>query len=236
MTGARAMTVAHGRVFAFVYTTGPSGAWSDWGLRSFDLSTGRRLPWTPAVNLTYAVSLHVGPDESVIVYGLPFAAAFNVYRFDASSGALAWVAPGANVLAVDGATAYSVGVAGILRRDLSTGAETLWVTLGGGDSCGVCPQSHIALQNGRLYVTGNFATVSGVARNRAAAIDMATGEVLPWIAPGQDAPVVGVWADAQSDPDDVRPLLHPANAGRGRSGHGRADWNGKRNSWARSPM
>ena len=81
----------------------------------------------------------------------------------------------------------------IVGVDISTGL-TNNVPLGtdfNGVAGAVYGANALAIAGGKVLVSGDFQSLGGVARQRAAALSLATGTALPW-APGFDAPVMSL--------------------------------------------
>ncbi len=162
---------------------------------AFDSASGGLLPWNPGVQ---GAVLSIARGGSTLFAAGLFVGVAGVQRMavaaiDAESGALLpWVLPSAyrtsavNAVAVDGNTVYLGGnfgyypaneggrTEGALALDASTGAVQGWAP--GLDATARA----FGVGAGRVCVGGDFKMAGLVDRNHLAAIDMASGSVLPW--------------------------------------------------------
>jgi trimeric autotransporter adhesin len=175
-------------------------------LAAFDLSSGTLTSWNPSANVyvdalaTWGNQLYAAGGFWTIG-GVPRT---NLAEFDISSGAMTSWDPALNratvkALAVSGDTLYAGGlistVAGQARRrmvafDLPTHTLNSWDP---GFPTGASSVEVIVPFEDRVYVGGRFNTVGGQNHTNLVAIDMETGQVLPWTA-NSDLPVYALAA------------------------------------------
>jgi hypothetical protein len=148
--------------------------------------TGSTLPWTPANNGVPA-RLFALPNGNVVgtltnpgpVLPLP---PTNI-EFDRASGAIVdyWLAT--PQIALDAETVIASFDQTIYQVNVHTRAATVLAAATG--ACDIVGATcfNMVLESGTLFITGAFTAVGGVARNGAAALDVATGAVLPWRPP-----------------------------------------------------
>lgn len=155
------------------------------GLGAVAASTGARIAWQPLLpGSTRPVQVLAGGDR-VVVTGAdvqPMVQSASVFAYAAVTGAQLWSAylsggvrspsaPGPAVLA--GARVIAAHGRGLASLSLATGAADIaW-------NPQVSPRA-MALSGTTLYLGGSFSTVAGQPRERLAAIDVNTAELLPW--------------------------------------------------------
>jgi hypothetical protein len=165
------------------------------GLAAIDAETGGALPWNPqlegSVNRLTASSttLYVGGGNLTSVNGQPRT---QLAAFDLSTGQLtSWAPrtdyPVARLIATD-ATVYLGGPFTSVNGETHRGVAAVDPNLG--ELLAWNPDvytpflgfgvSDMALANGSLYLVGKFEQVSGQARGGIAAVEAATGTLLPW--------------------------------------------------------
>lgn len=172
-------------------------------LAALNAATGALLPWNPGANGT-VWSLQVSQGRVYVggtfanVGGQPRA---RLAAVDAATGAVTGWNPGANntvhvVRLGPNGDVYAGGafttVGGKSRRHLAeitpSGAVTTWNPRVEQVSGSTCPPRcapfvaslAFSADGTKLYFGGHFGLVGGVARNNAAAVDLAAGSVLPW--------------------------------------------------------
>ncbi len=174
-------------------------------LAAVDLATGALLPWQPqssesvfdltaSATGTVFVAARFGITQPMTINGQARRAVFEI---DATGAVTAFASeaggPSASLLhlASNGTLLVSgePGFAGVIARaglaeiDITTGnllPPTIALSLNGGPAA----LSAVVARGDVLYLLGAFDTVNGQPRNRAAAVDVPTGTVLPWPAPG----------------------------------------------------
>ena len=180
---ARDMVVSGDRLFVSVFGL----PYNFPGIVALDRVTGATLAWTPANNLK-PQRLFALPNGNVVgtstnpgpILPLP---PTNI-EFDRASGAIVdhWI-PTPQV-ALDADTVIGSFGQTILRVNVHTRASTVLASTT--SSCNVYQNAtcfNMVLEAGTLFITGGFTAVGGVARSGAAALDVATGGVLPWQPP-----------------------------------------------------
>ncbi len=174
-------------------------------LAAVDLATGVLLPWNPqssdpvfdviaSATGTVFVASPFGTSQPIAINGQTRRAVFEI---DAAGAVTAFTAeaggPSASLLhlasngtlLVSGEPAFAGAVArsGLAEIDVTTGnllPPTIALSFGGGPA----GLSAVVARGDVLYLLGAFDTVNGQPRNRAAAVDVPTGTVLSWPAPG----------------------------------------------------
>ena len=191
------------------------------GMAAIDAVTGAVSDWNPDVVGSssypgvYAIALRgssvfIGGDFTN-VGGKPRT---GLAELDANTtGTVTAWDPKVNVivraLAVSSSTLYVGGFVGFGRSsafaaDAVTGALTSWepnqfnFTLEGGTNWDGCDVNALAVSGSRIYLGGLFRSVGGLTRNCLAALDSATGALLPW----RSGPIHGPGSTAE-----VRSLL-----------------------------
>ena len=156
-------------------------------LTAYDLASGRRASWAPAVGPEGVVAIAV--DGSRV-----YAADDRLEAFDAGSARrLAWrpalpndrvdaIAPSAQTVVVGGEFNGAGGVSrdGLAALDLRTGRPTAWhpavaERLGGPEA------NAIAIAGKVVYVGGSFDHLGGKPRHLVGAVDATTGTATAWV-------------------------------------------------------
>jgi hypothetical protein len=179
---------------------------------ALDALTGAQVPFTTTEQFNLRPRLFSGPNNSLLA-----ADGTTLRSIDATTGALRWSTP-AQVAAVDGQTAVISSALGLYRVDLTSGTTTTLAIATGAGTCfpaspWQCRMRLVTLFQNRVYVIGPFEAVGDHPRNGSAAIDLASGTVLPWTAPiltDFSLGITGMWGDG------VRVLV---GYGRGVAGH-----------------
>ncbi len=161
-------------------------------IAAIDATTGSVTGWNP--NANFAVkSINVKDNEVYIGGQFTTIAGANRNRLaavDATTGLITAFNPNVSgeirTSKIIGNTMYIGGefatVGGILRRnlaaiDIPSGAINSWQANTSASSSRV---NAINVSGNTVYVAGRFTTVSGVRRNRLAALDATTGTATPW--------------------------------------------------------
>ncbi len=190
------LSVGGSRVFASGYFAGcgTSGATN---LAAIDLASGRPLDWRPALDGT-ATSL--APAGDALYVGGLFTSIGGQGRgglaaFDRATGQLTAFDPSGGVhnriavLAADDRHVYAWSFSGasfgghpasrLAAVERASGLPTSWAPAYASSSPYEYVSTLIAAGD-RVYVTGEFSTFAGQDRHAIAAVDTATGAVLPW--------------------------------------------------------
>jgi len=158
------------------------------GVAAFDRSSGALEPWQPAVGgMVWALAA----DGSRVAVGGQFKSAGGARRrglaaIDLRTGRLAAVQPpelaGVNAVARSGDLIVAAGGGQVVGYSASRGTElgrlTVLTALGGGLHA-TGNAFAVAIHDRTLFVGGFFTSVNGAERQHLAAIDLATGQVLP---------------------------------------------------------
>ena len=185
------------------------------GLAKISAATGAVDPaWSPSATGGKPRSLYASPDGvNLLVAGAfttingaprPFLVSLDLVSGADSGWAPGWVCSGCDAFDVvaDATTVYA-GVGGgsggrVAAWSATTSAKPLWIDRNDGNV------QAVALSDGVLYAGGHFGpTFADATRHQLAAVDAATGALLPWDAAlgGNDYP--GVWA-LSAGPDFLR--------------------------------
>lgn len=149
------------------------------GVAAFNVSSGALEAWEPAVG---GLVTALAADGTRVAVGGQFKSAGGVRRrglaaIDLRTGRLATVQPpelpGVTALATRGDLVVAAGGDTVIGFAASSGAELGRLTVTGGAFAA-------AIHDRTLYVGGHFASVNGVERQHLAAIDLTTGQLLPW--------------------------------------------------------
>ncbi|MCC6992240.1 MAG: PQQ-binding-like beta-propeller repeat protein [Acidobacteria bacterium] len=155
-------------------------------LIALDATTGALLPWTPALppgdNDVWAVVADGG--RAIVLSGQFFGNSRFVTAFDAASGAQVWQSDVTGAPGYGGSGAMRlvggrliVGLGRLYALDPATGVvDPAW-------AAGQAPSGTVfAIEavGQTIYIAGTFTTFYGQPRARLAAVDAATGALLPW--------------------------------------------------------
>ncbi len=147
-----------------------------------DPTTGALSPWVPS--LPGLVSRMATANGVLFVLTSDATRARRVSAFDATSGAPLWTSAviSSTAVVVDAITTVGtrvvVGVDRLYSLDAATGAiDPAW---GGPASPADSWTGALAVIGSTIYVTGRFSSYHGQARANLAAVDAASGAVLPW--------------------------------------------------------
>jgi hypothetical protein len=159
------------------------------GIVALDRVTGALLPWTPE-NPTAPAGLFALPNGNLVAtwehLGPPYPPATNI-EIDRSTGAMVTFWPARPLVTVDEDTVVGSVFYSIYRVNVHTRAATPLISATqtgckpGGPVCSYL--TRMALRARTLFVAGAFTTIGGAARAGTAAINVDSGELLPWQAP-----------------------------------------------------
>ena len=151
-------------------------------LLTVDPTTGVLRPWVPS--LPGVVRKMTTANGVLYVLTSELTGARRVSAFDTTSGAPLWTSAVISSVAVSGdaiatvGTRVVVGVDRLYSLDAATGAiDPAW---GGPASPADSWTGALAVNGSTIYVTGRFSSYHGQARANLAAVDAASGAVLPW--------------------------------------------------------
>lgn len=199
------LAVAGGNAFVADRFRDPSSP--DPMLRAVDARTGAVRPWAPVLDGTVLGLAAAGGTVYVAgrfttVDGQPRP---GVAAFDATTLALLPFAPtglafpsasriaaGPTHLVVAGDFEVGPSIATLVAIDRATGAATALLT---SDQDGDASIEDVAVEGSTVVVGGRFTTLRGQPRNGAAALDVTTGQLLPWnpwLEPADDVRVARV--------------------------------------------
>ncbi len=169
-------------------------------LLALDPVTGALLPWVPALPGT--VSGIAASGGAVFVLTSDAAGAKRVTAFDAATGGALWTSA---VIAGASSPVGPLTIAGsrlvvALDRLYAVEPSTGMIDAAWGSAVPLTGTqiSDLAVSGTSLYVAGSFTAFSGQARANLAAVDVATGTLLPW-APQASAAVQHVVASPAGD-------------------------------------
>ena len=195
-------------------------------LAAVDAATGALLPWSPQASEYYVTAMAVSPTGTVFVGASSDSFTINglargVFEIDAS-GAVTPFAPAASIDAVgllhftpagsllisaSGAYIGRTSRARLAAFDLTSGALLPEApTLSGQFASSI---DELASAGQTLYLKGIFNTLNGQARAGVGAVDVSSGTVLPWPAPGVSVHTLGpiegtaMYATVLTSPSEV---------------------------------
>lgn len=158
-------------------------------LAAFDLASGALLPWAPATNapvhaLVMSGSQVLAGGEFTTVRGTNGLVSRDLLAAIDASGAVTPFAPAVPAggirqvlaLAVSNATVYVGGVfaGAAVAFDVTTSARLPWSPLPD------APVHALSVHGGRVYLSGDFFSLSGTPQRGLAAVDAVTGVLAPW--------------------------------------------------------